>query len=450
MRIFLLLLAGALMHAARSFYPLPSVGSTAGGVALACGYLLLTAFLAGGLAKSVGLPKLTGYLASGVIVGPELLDLVSHNMLESLSIFSGVATALIALTAGLEMELRAIRSLLRPITWISLLAVAGTTVLLAAAVYLIRDLLPFTAGLGAAQVVAVALVLAITLVAQSPAVTVALRDEVEADGPLSRTVIGVVVLGEFTVLAGFAVLSSVAIGLTGGSAGLGQLAARISWELFGSLLIGALLGALAGVYFHFFRGGQALFVVIFGLVIAEVGRRVHLDPLLIALATGIYICNLTRHGHRLHEAIEYASLPIYVVFFSVAGASMHLGALQVVGPPALLLVVVRAAGLWSGARVAAKIAQAPEPVRRYAGFGLMPQAGLAIALALVFAETFPQFGAEASALVLSVVAINELVAPPLYRIALLRSGEAGKKRTEGAETVAASIPGEAAAPAPGS
>jgi hypothetical protein len=66
-------------------------------------------------------------------------------------------------------------------------------------------------------------------------------------------------------------------------------------------------------------------------------------------------------------------------------------------------------------------------VRRFAGFGLLPQAGLALALSMLFGKTFPEFGAEAGALTLGVVAINELVAPAVYRYALIHSGEAGKR-----------------------
>ena len=81
-------------------------------------------------------------------------------------------------------------------------------------------------------------------------------------------------------------------------------------------------------------------------------------------------------------------------------------------------------------------------VQRYAGFGLLPQAGLALALSMLFGKTFPEFGTEAGALTLGVVAINELVAPALYRFALIRSGEAGRK----APAITEAQPGSSAEP----
>jgi hypothetical protein len=89
-------------------------------------------------------------------------------------------------------------------------------------------------------------------------------------------------------------------------------------------------------------------------------------------------------------------------------------------------LIVRAAALIGGTAIAARTASAPPTVRRYAGFGLLPQAGLALALAMLLARTFPSLGQEAAALVFGVVAVNEVVSPVLFRYALVRSGEVGQ------------------------
>jgi Kef-type K+ transport system membrane component KefB len=334
-----------------------------------------------------------------------------------------VAIALIALTAGTEIDFRTMRPLFRGIAWITCVAVLGTAMLLSAAVLLMKDLLPFTSGLDAQQVIAMALVLGVTMAAQSPAVVVALRKEMEADGPVSRTVLGVVVLSDLVIIILFALASSYARSLLGGQSAV--TGSMLAWEILGSGGAGVLIGVLIAAFLRVAEGGGALFIVTTGFVAAEVGQRINLDPLLVALSAGMFIRNLTSHGDRLHADIEAASLPVYMAFFAVAGATIHLDALKTVGLPAATLAVVRAAGFLSGTRIAAHAARAPEPVRRFAGFGLLPQAGLALALALLFTRSFPQFGPGASALVFAVVAINEMLCPVLYRSALVRSGEAG-------------------------
>ncbi len=426
MRLLLLLVLGGLMHAARSFAPQPGVGSGAAGTALACGYLLLSAFFLGSVFNAVGLPRLTGYIVTGILVGPRVLDLVSTPMIANLEIFNGVATALIALTAGVEMDFRIIRPLFRTITWLIAVAILGTVGLLTVVVYCARGLLPFMGGLGLFQAFAVSLVLGVTMAAQSPAVAVALRAEMDADGPLSRTVLGVVVMSDLVVIVLFAVVSSAAKATFGGNADALGTAATLAWQIFGSIGSGLLVGVLVAVFLRNVQRGSALFVVTVAFVVAEVGQRIHFDPLILALAAGILVRNATRGGDRLQQEIESASLPVYVAFFAVTGATIHLRELLVVWAPAVLFVLVRAGGFLGLGWLSSRLAGAPDSVRKYAGFGLMPQAGLALALALLFVRTFPNFGAEAAALILGAVAINEMVAPVLYRFALVRSGEAGQ------------------------
>jgi len=427
MRLLLLSIAlGGLMQAARSFAPQPAVGSGAAGTTLACGYLLLSAFFAGSIFKRMGLPRLTGYIFTGIIVGPKVLDLVSQPMVSNLGIFNGVAVALIALTAGVELDLREFRPLLRSVAWLIGIAILGTAVLLALAAYLVRGLLPFMTPLNTIQAAAIAGVLGVMIVAQSPAVVVALRSEMEADGPLSRTVLAVVVMSDLVVILLFATVTTMAKAALGANADALDTARTLTWELLGSIVAGVLIGFLLAAYLRRVQGGGALFILTVAFVVAEVGQRIDFDPLIIALAAGMFIRNVTDAGPRLDREIHSASLPVYVIFFAVAGATIHIDQLPAIAAPAMILVLVRAAGFLSGGWAAARIAGAADVVRTYAGFGLLPQAGLALALALLFVRTFPGFGSDASALVLGVVAINEMVAPVLYRFALVRSGEAGR------------------------
>ena len=426
MRLLLILVLAGLMQAARTFSPDIPIGGGAAGTALACGYLLLSAFLMGAVFKSLRLPQLTGYLATGILAGPQVLNLVSGPMVSNLRIFNGVATALIALTAGVELDLTAMKPLVRSILWLTGVAVCGTVVLISVAVFLLHGQLPFLHGLTTVQVVVLSLVLGVTMVAQSPAVVVALQSEMSADGPLTRTVLGVVVISDLVVIVLFAIVSSVAKTFLGTKLDALHTAGALAWEVLGSIAVGASIGVIFAVYLQFVKGRSALFVLAGAFLVAEVGQRIDLDPLLIALSAGVFIRNVTRHGKRLQDEIEASSLPIYVIFFAVTGATVHIRELMVVGIPALAIVLTRAGGFIGLGKLATSLAEAPAVVRKYIGLGLMPQAGLALALALLFVKTFPNIGVQASALVFGGVAINELLAPVLYRYALVASGEAGK------------------------
>ena len=426
MRVVLIAVLGLLMHSAQQFAPAAGVGSAPAATTLACGYLLLTAFLVGSLFKSFGLPRLTGYLTAGVVAGPQVLGLLDHEMVGNLRIFNGVAIALIALTAGTEMHFKTMRPLLRSIGWLAFWCGIGTAVVLSLTAFVARDLLPFMNGLSVAQALAVSAVLGVTMTAKSPAVVVALKDETDSDGPLTRTVMGAVVVADLVVIVLFAAVSSLAQGIFGAETDAVATAQRLSWQLFGSMAVGVAVGLLVVLYMRRIPTSGALFLVALAFVVAEVGQRLNLDPLITALAAGIFIRNTSEVGERLHHEVEHASLPVYVAFFAVAGATIHLSVLASLGVVAALFVAVRAASFLAGSRLAARQSDAPPVVARWLGFGLMPQAGLALALALLFTKTFPQFGSSAAALVFGVVALNELVAPILFRVALLRSGEAGQ------------------------
>jgi len=421
--IALLVVLAGLMHATRSF----SVGDEPGtaGTSLALGYLLVSGHFAGHQAQRLRLPKLTGYLVTGLLVGPAVLGLISTRMLESLELVNGMAVAMIALTAGTELELNRLRPLARTVAAITVIGVLGTACLLALAAWLVRPLLPFLATMEPARAAIVVCVLGIVMAAQSPAVVVALRDELRADGPVTRAALGVVVLADLVVILVFAVLSTITKVAFGASADVSRTLMMLAWEILGSVIAGLLIGGVLIVYLRKVKEGTALFLLAVTFIMAEVGGRLGLDPLLLALASGALVRNASNVADELHEELQVSALPVYVLFFCVAGATLHVEALALVWMPATLFIVVRAAGLLAGARLGAGLAGAPSVVQRYVGFGLLPQAGLALALSMLFARTFPEFGAEAGALTMSVVALNELLAPVAYRWAIERSGEAG-------------------------
>jgi Kef-type K+ transport system membrane component KefB len=177
------------------------------------------------------------------------------------------------------------------------------------------------------------------------------------------------------------------------------------------------------------KRGAPLFALMVCVVVAEIGARMHLDSLIVLLTAGIWLRNFSRaDANELFHKFETAQLPVFLVFFALAGSKLDINALFGSLFVVALLAVTRASTFFMGARIACKRTRAEEVVAKYAWFGLVPQAGLALALALVLQRTFPSFGNEASVILFGVVGMNECVAPVILRVMLLRSGEAGKKQ----------------------
>jgi Kef-type K+ transport system membrane component KefB len=419
--VLLLLALGGLMHAATASY------TTAAGPELTFGYLLLTAYFAGTLVRRLAMPKLTGYIVAGVIVGPSVLVLVDTRSTVELQMVGNTATAIIALTGGAELDLRAMRPLFGTIRALTVWAVMGAMVFMAAGLVALRPLVPFLAGLPFIHALALTGVLAVVLAAQSPAVVMALITETRADGPMIRTILAVVVLADLLVVILFGIMSSVASAVLHGHADVAATAVGIAWEVPGSVAIGLCVGGILGVYLGKVRRGAGMFAMMVCVVVAEVGSVLHLDPLVIMLTAGIYLQNVSPTGaHALTDNFDAASLPVYLVFFALAGAKVQLSVLVTLAIPIATIVIVRAVSFYVGARIATKDAE-PPALRAYAWLGLLPQAGLALALAELVRRSFPELGNQAFALIVGVVGVNQLIAPILLRLALIRSGEVDRR-----------------------
>lgn len=417
----LLLALGGLAHVGRSF------GTDASsGVLMSLGYLMLSALLAGKLASRIGLPKLTGYLLLGIVAGPHVLDLVSEHATSSLTTVRGTAVCLIGLTVGGELDFGRLRPLFRTLRAIALYGIVGTMVALAAVMFAIRPLIPPLAQLPAAAALAVCGMIGIALSAQSPSTVIALLAETRSDGPLSRVVLGSAIVSDLVVVLLYAVTTTLAAAAIGTGLDPSNVARSVAWELLGSIAAGLVIGMILGAFVRVVRGGAALFTTLICVVAAEIGSRIHLDPLLVMLAAGVWLQNFSRASALLHD-IESARLPLFLVFFSLAGTHIDLRLLAASAVPVSILVVARALSFHAGNRFACRASGAPDVVTRYAWVGHLPQSGLALSLALLIRETYPSFGDAVSVVMFGVVGANELVAPVILRRVLVGSGESTRK-----------------------
>lgn len=421
--LLILLALGGLMHAARSFGGNPGAGTLMG-----FGFLMLASYFTGKIATKLRLPKLTGYLLVGVIAGPYVLGLVDAPTTKALKVVSDSAICLIALTAGSELNYARMRPSMPVLRAITMFAVVGAMLVLGGVLFAIHPWIPFLAKMSTEEALAVCAVIGVALSAQSPAVVIALLAETRADGPLSRVILGSVIVADLVVITMYALAATFATSVIGGSIDVTDTALSVAWELFGSIGFGIAMGLAIGGFLRGVKRGAVLFAVMICVVVAEIGARARLDPLIVMLAAGIWLENISKaDAHELFHEIESARLPLFLVFFALAGSHIDLGELAASIIPVAVLVLARIAAFRYGAGVACRRTGAAPVVSRYAWFGLVPQSGLAIALALLVQETFPSFGNAAAVLVFGVVGTNELIAPVILRAMIVKSGEAGKK-----------------------
>lgn len=430
--IELLLLAAiaGLMHAVGGV----ARGAATGGTELALGYLLLVAFLGGRVMTRLGLPKLTGYLLAGILSGPFVFGLVTNDMTGSLEVVDNLAAAVLGLVAGGRLDLKRVRPTGDTLRSITVFGIAPAMVLLPALLFAMRPLLPMFAGLSLEDSVLACLLVGVTLAAQSPAVVMALLSETRADGPLSQMILATVVVADLVVVVVYSVLAVIAHGVLGGGFSVDSVFGA-SWGLVGSMGFGVIVAMLIASCVRHVPRGAATFAVVACLAVATCAGRLHFDPLIVTIATGVYLTNFSRiDARKLLRHFEAAELPVFVAFFALAGCKLDLGGLWAAIVPVVAIAATRACVFFVGCRAACARTRADDVVAHHAWTGLVPQAGLALAFVVTIQRDFPTFGPAAAVLLLSVVGLNQLIAPVLLRISLVRSREVGKQSS--AEPVA--------------
>ncbi|HEX8702376.1 MAG TPA: transporter, partial [Myxococcaceae bacterium] len=302
-------------------------------------------------------------------------------------------------------------------------AVCGLTfVVCFAAVFALKPVLPFLAPMTVPQALAVSALISTVVVSFSPTVTIAIVQETQARGTFTEFLMALVIIGDLFVMVAFAIAAGVTKASFGAGFDVRGLVGDVGWELFGSVGVGALLAVAMLVYMRRVNRELPLFLVGLCFAAAEGGTRLHLSPLLVALAAGALIANLDeRQSRRIHHAIQFAGLPVFAVFFAAAGAGLKLDTLVTVGPAALLLVAVRAVAIHQACR---RFAPPEDPrLRRYLWMGLISQAGVTFGLAALVSRTFPDFGPQVEVLIVAMITTHELIGPVLTRRSLEKVGE---------------------------
>lgn len=409
----------ALTYATRSFIPRGAM-ITGSGAALAFGFLLIVAVQMAHICDAFKMPRLTGYILCGLLFGPEMLGLVSAKTLPDLALVKGTAVGLIAFLAGCELNLRKLRPKLKAIGTMSALTMAGAVVFLFALFYGITFILPVTAQMTLAERLVVALIAANVLAAYSPAVVVGILSETKASGPLSEMTLSIVVIADLVIVVSYALSSTIGHGVFPSAGGAGGLALLVP-HLFGSIAAGLVAGAALALYVTKVGTRSGIFVFAILFIAAEAGAALHLNPLLVGLTAGLVLENLTAiGGERLSHAAQGVAMPTFAIFFAVVGAEVQLAAFLHTAPFALAAALLRALGIYIGARLATSD-------RVFAGrvtVGLLPQAGVAIALVALLLADFKPWGPVVGTIVLGTIIVNQLIGPIVFRNAIVAAGEA--------------------------
>jgi Kef-type K+ transport system membrane component KefB len=431
-----LLVVFGVLWAAAHFAP-----TNVGGAALigALGFLLLAGTLLSELLGIIGLPHLTGYLLAGMLAGPHLLHLIDHRTVNRLAPVNTLALAMIALEGGTHLKIGALRRGLKSLALGTLAQNVLGVVLVGGVFFALHSRIAFTSSLPLTAAVACALLWGVTSTARSPSAALGVLSQTRAQGPLAQYTLGFVMMSDVVIVVLLAAAITVARPLVDSSISLTTEAfAALGHELLGSVAIGTTLGVVLAIYLRLIGKQLLVVLVALGFGATEVLGYLHYDALLTFIVAGMVVQNLSKQGAKLLHGIEQAGAVVYVVFFASAGAHLNLPVLRALWPIALVLCGSRITATFCAARLGSHLAKDEPMVRRWAWAPLISQAGFALGIAQIAGRAFLQFGKGFGDLAIATIAMNELIGPILFKIALDRAGE----------TRSESRPLDHAAPAP--
>lgn len=399
------------------------------------GLATIAGFYAGRAARKLRLPSIIGYMVLGIFLGPSLLNIYGEGVLEELSFITELTLGFIAFTIGAELSLSSMKRLGPGIVTIIFTESFMAFFVVGLALYLLTRDLPL------------ALIFGAMAPASAPAGTVAVIHECRASGSLTKALYAVVGFddGLAIIIYGIAYAFSKSLLMEEGI-GVSSSILALLWgpvkEVGLSFLLGGIAGKLLCMIIGKLSKPQDIFIIIFCIVLLITGLsdRWHLSLILTNMTVGFVLANSKHEAFvkRVKEPLLEIMPLLFIMFFCLAGAHLDIRILPSLGIIGTIYILARSAGLMGGASIGAVIGHSEEKIRKYLGFGILSQAGVAIGLSLIvksqLLEIDARYGmphaADIGATVLTTITassiIFEIVGPVLTRYALKKAGEAAE------------------------
>lgn len=388
------------------------------------GVILALGLVFGRLAERINLPEITGYLIAGLLLGP-ITGFLSSEELSHMSIIINLALGFIAFQVGNELWLGKLKQSGKTIVIITIIQALFTTLVVSIL------LLFFTST-------PTALILGAIAAATAPAPIMMLINKYRTKGPLTDTIVPIVGLDDAVGVIVFGVLLSVSIAIASGDIAqlqVTEVLLKPLKEIGLSILIGSTIGVISGVSTRTITKNEEAKVKHLDLIIITVfitvGAAMLFDasPILTPMIAGAFVTNLINKDTYIleEETIRFFIPPIMILFFTLSGAQLSFNVITTVGLVGAMYIVGRSIGKFGGCFIAANIVKSEPTVKHYLGFGMLPQSGVAIGLAMAAYNGLMNVDIDMSNNILNItlssVLVFALVGPVLVQWAFKKAGE---------------------------
>ena len=405
---------------------------------------LLAGLLLSRLAKKVQLPAVTAYLVAGVLIGPFVLGRIgipgigiTGEQIEGFGLISDLALGFIAFSMGSEFRISQLKRIGKQATFVGVFQALFTTVIVDAALIILHLIIPDKFSLQSA------IVLGAVATATAPAATLMVVKQYKAKGPVTDILLPVVALDDAVGLVVFAVSFGIARSLGTGTVNVTSVILEPVLEVILSLFLGFVMGLLFTLcekYFHSRSKRMAVSVTFVMMTVAissmsfEIGSvHISFSSLLACMMLGTVFCNICEVSEELMERADRWTTPVLILFFVISGAELELSVFAdiMVVLIGAIYIISRSLGKYFGAGISARLSKCNPNVVKYLGITLLPQAGVALGMAIKAIELGPE-GAIVRNITLFAVLVYEIIGPFLTKVALTKAGDINEEGRQSA------------------
>ncbi len=395
------------------------------------GIIILGGTFGARLFQRLHIPQVVGCIVIGILLG-DVFGVISPSQIEQLRPFTMFALGIIGFMIGSELRGDVFKKYGRQFFIILFSQGLGAFFFVTAGTAILAWLIYGQVRLA----IAMGLVLGAIASATAPAATVNVLWEFKTRGPLTAAVLAIVALDDALALLLYRGAATGAKALIGtGHESVLHATSLLLGEIVGAILLGFLAGVSLYFLLKFVRADDKILQFSISSLLIVVGISIipDIDPILPAMTFGITIANLSpRQSKSTFSLIERFSPPLYTAFFVLAGAHMEFGNITAVMLAMIAVYLLcRAAGKIMGSWFGARYSGAAATVRKYLGICLLPQAGVAIGLAILASQ---QFGAQFNHMVIMIVMTGtffmEIFGPMMVKVGVKKAGEVGLNITE--------------------
>lgn len=380
---------------------------------LTLGGILLLGLATSALGRRTFLPRVTLLLICGALIGKEMLDIIPSVFSERFEVIANMTLMMVGFLLGGKLTMDSLRQSMGRILWISITAAIVTTIVV-------------SLGLAWAGVPKeIAILLGCIASATAPAATLDVVMESKYKGPFGDLLLSIVALDDAWALVLFGIGVAVVSSLTGYGTDSSSILTAIK-DIGGAVILGLLIGFPAAYLLGRLKRAQPIVSEALGIVFVCGGLAIWLGVsfLIASMVLGSIVANFAKHHEYSFHAIEGIEWPFMVIFFVLAGASLELKVAGEIGLVGTVYVLFRIGGKLLGARIGSQFSRADQKTKRWMGVALLPQAGVAIGMALIASNHFPEYRQTLLSVVISSTIFFEIIGPVLARLALQRTHDA--------------------------